>query len=162
MGVAWRPPLGGHIFNSFSFFFIFNGLFPRGASVLLLEPVFSSKQTRVILFVFRVAGEFSAQTKAVSVWHWLKRCGGRSWEAQSVCAHHTVPLSSVLAAGAADGSSTQSLGLVPQCGVPERSQMAGGRSITPNSPLTRVCAFALGGIWETGEEFQSLETRPFY
>lgn len=45
--------------------FIFNGLFPRGAGVLVLKPVFRSKQTHVILFVFRGAGEFSAQTKIV-------------------------------------------------------------------------------------------------
>lgn len=31
----------------------------------MLEPVFRSKQTRVILFVFHAAGKFSAQTKAV-------------------------------------------------------------------------------------------------
>lgn len=37
----------------------------QGVGVFLLEPMFRSKQTRVILFVFHAAGKFSAQTKAV-------------------------------------------------------------------------------------------------
>lgn len=59
-------------------FFIPNGLFPRAAGVFSLEPMFSSKQTHVILLVFRATGAFSAQIKAMCGADWPKLCGGRT------------------------------------------------------------------------------------
>lgn len=96
--------------------------------MLLLEPVFRSKQTRVILFVFHAAGKFSAQTKAV--------CGTGARIPQF--------LSSALAAG------IETCSPVP---IPFKFPMAGGRSVGDNSHLPRVSGFSLGGIWETGERF---------